>query len=184
MPATNPQRLARLITIIATPAQLRSVPGPSQVSPRYMFVLSLGRLFQWTAGSALLDDGLAVLVPNAGGFQGAWIYQRSMPNASGAAVALTGTANVHLTVGGGFQYVLPAATLGTNTTVYLDATNAAAGDEMGIDRADLTANTYTVANNGAAPGTIKVLPASALSNLTVYFDGANWKHRRSSLSLP
>ena len=174
--------LQRSITIVSTPATLRSIPGPSLLA-RYVYVLSLGRLYQWTAGSNLVDDGLAVIVPNTGGFQGAWIYQRSLPNAAAAPVALTNGVDVHINVGLGTFYRLPLATLGANRALYIDATNAAAGDTIEILREDLGAWTYTVNNNGAAPSTIKVLPISVGSELIVYFDGSNWLHRRSALTL-
>jgi hypothetical protein len=175
--------LQRAITVVASPSVLRSIPGPSSQLPRYVFVLSLGRVFQWTAGSSLQDDGLTVVVPNTGGFQGAWIYQRSLPTATGLPVALTGAANVHLTVGGGAYYELPTATLTANTDVYLDVTNAAAGDELEFMRFDVTAYTYTVHNNGGTPGVLWVMPASSRSFGVAYFDGSNWRHKRSSLTL-
>lgn len=172
--------LQRATTVATTPDALRSVPGPAL--PRYVWVLSLRALFRWVVGSAAEDDGFTVLVPTTGGFQGAWLLCRPSPTPSGAPVLL-GDADAQVSVGQGFWFQLPAATLTAPHTVTLETTNAALGDEVELSRFDTTANALTWANGGPAGGTIVVLSGGTQSFAVAYFDGSNFVLRRSARML-
>ncbi|HEY7541606.1 MAG TPA: hypothetical protein VIF11_15785 [Methylomirabilota bacterium] len=75
------------------------------------------------------------------------------------------------------QYTLPAATLTANRTVTLNASSAITGQLVRIVRKDLTANTYTIINNGTnGPNNLRVLAASpgAVCAGTAMYNGVDW----------
>lgn len=146
---------------------------------RYAIPLDLPAMFRWAVGSTLLDDGFTVLVPTgSSNYQGAWLRVRE-DNKGADLTASTAT----LTVGGKRWRRIPAATLTGNQTIALSTTNAAAGDWIQVTRADVGAYTVALTNSGPAAGTVVTLPVSAKSWALVYFDGTNWLHRASGLSL-
>jgi len=166
----------RTFDIVATVAELRARPGTYLA--RYAWVLELGTPFRWVLNSTATNDGRTVITSLVGGFQGAWLRCRT-PDAG----ADLGDADATLTVGGGFWYTLPAATLTANRVVTLDPTNAEAGDPIEVTRLDTTAYTLTVVNGGPASGTLFTMPVSARSFALAYFNGSDFVPRRSGLML-
>lgn len=166
----------RTITVVATVAELRAVPGPEWA--RYVFVLELGRVFRWVPLSALTHDGRAVITSTVGGFSGAWLLVRP----TGEPVAL-GDGNATIGIGDGAWRRLATGTLTAHRTATLSTTNAAAGDEIEVTRLDVEAFTYALVNGGPGAGTLVTLPASLRSFAVLHFDGTNWLLRRSALML-
>lgn len=61
----------RAITVVPGADQLRTAFGPPLVE--YVFLLDLGRVFRWSAGTSATDDGLTAINSSGGGFPGAWL---------------------------------------------------------------------------------------------------------------
>jgi hypothetical protein len=171
-----PERQSALI--FTTAAQLRQEPGPS-VSERYAIVLALGPdPFAWTLYSSATDDGINVIAPSGGPGSGRWIRTRSDDRGSDLTDAST-----TITVASGRTRVLPAATLTANQILVLGTTGAVAGDELYIVRNDTTAYTYTITNGGAGAGNIAVMPVSNRAWCLARFDGTDFVHLGSGISL-
>ena len=146
---------------------------------RYAIPLDVPALFRWAVGSILADDGWTVIVPTASSnYSGAWLRIREADKGADLTAA-TAT----LTVGGKRWRRIPAATLTANQSIALSTTNAAAGDWIHVSREDVGAYTVALTNGGPAAGTVVTLPISAKAWALVYFDGTNWLHRASGLSL-
>jgi hypothetical protein len=172
---TLPARQSALI--FTTAQQLRQEPGPS-TAERYAFVIELGCLFAWTLYSGLTDDGIDVVAPSGGPGSGRWIRTRS----DDIGDDLT-DANATILVSGNRTRVLPAATLTANRTLTLSTTGAVEGDELFIVRNDATAYTYTLANSGVGAGNVAIMPISNRAWCRARFDGTNWIHLASGISL-
>ena len=146
---------------------------------RYAIPLDLPALFRWAIGSTLADDGFTVIVPTgSSNYQGAWLRVREADKGADLTAATTS-----LTVGGKRWRRIPVATLTANQSIALSTTNAASGDWLHVSREDVGAYTVTLTNSGPAAGTVATLPVSARSWALFYFDGTNWLHRASGLSL-
>lgn len=162
----------RAITTTATPATLRSIPG--QLLARYVYVLSIGAVFRWSPNNTATDDGFSAIVPNVGGYQGAWLVCRPQSTASGLPTALANSAQ-HINIGLGLWFTAAAFTAPQSVTI--DTTNAQTGDEIEI--LNPSAYVLTLVNGGPGAGTIRALPASAW--IVAYFNGTDWVLRRSAL---
>lgn len=171
-----PKRQSALI--FATAQQLRQEPGPS-ASERYAIVLELGpEPFAWTLYDDSTDDGIDVIEPSGGPGTGRWIRTRSDNRGSDLTDA---AATIY--VSGNRTRVLPAATLTANRSLTLSTTGAVEGDELLIVRNDTTAYTYTLINGGAGAGNVAVMPVSNRAWCRARFDGTNWIHLGSGISL-
>lgn len=170
-----PKRQSALI--FTTAQQLRQDPGPS-ASERYAYVLALGAMFAWTLYDGSDDDGIDVIAPSGGPGTGTWKRTRS----NDIGMILT-DANATILVSGNRTRILPAATLTANRSLTLDDEGAVSGDELLIVRNDATAYTYTVINGGAGAGNVAVMPVSSRAWCRARFDGTNWIHIGSGLSL-
>ena len=145
----------------------------------YVIPVDVPALFRWVLGSTLADDGFTVIVPTGtSSYLGAWIRVREDDKGTDLTSATTS-----LTVGGKRWRRIPTGTLSANQTIALSTTTAAAGDWILITREDVGAYTVALTNSGPAAGTAVTLPVSARSWALVYFDGINWLHRASGLSL-
>ncbi len=165
----------RAITVLSSVALLRADQGPA--IPHYAFLLDLGAVFRFSPGSALEDDGFTVIVPLGGGEAGAWLRVREPDQGDD----LTGSGTV--TVGGGRWRRVPEASLAADASLLLSTVNAEKGDWIDFTREDVGAYTVALVNGGPAAGTLVTLPVSARSWARVYFNGVNWLHRSSGLSL-
>lgn len=163
-------------TVYATAAALASRPGPTTTS-RYAYVVSLDKVFQWSAASALTTDNVTVIGTSSGG-AGQWLAVRAPHRGAD----LT-NADVTLQVSGDTWRVLPVATLTGPHTCTLGTTQAVAGDVVEITRLDVTANTYTIINGGPAAGNLAVFPVSQRAFIKAQFDGTNWVTRHSAQML-
>lgn len=170
-----PKRQSALV--FTTVQQLRQEPGPS-VSERYAYVLELGAMFAWTLYDGSTDDGIDVVAPSGGPGTGTWIRTRSNDRGDD----LT-NADATILVSGDRVRVLPAATLTANHTLTLSTTGAVEGDELLVVRNDATAYTYTLINGGAGAGNVAVMPVSQRAWCRARFDGTNWIHLGSGISL-
>lgn len=175
-PGTEPPKRQSAL-IFTTAAQLRQEPGPS-VSERYAFVIELGALFAWTLYNGDADDGINVIAPSGGPGSGTW--KRTRSNDTGSNLT---DANVTILVSDNRTRILPAATLTTNRTLTLGTTGAVSGDELFIVRSDTGMYTYTIVNGGAGAGNVVILPDSNRSWCRARFDGTNWIHLASGISL-
>lgn len=163
--------------VFTTAQQLRQEPGPS-VDERYAVVLELGAIFAWTLNSAETDDGIDIVAPSGGPGSGRWIRTRSDDRGDD----LT-NANATILVSGNRTRILPATTLAASRSLTLGTTGAVEGDEIHIVRNDATAYTYTLVNGGAGAGNVAVMPVSNRAWCRARFDGTNWIHLGSGISL-
>lgn len=176
-PGTIPAKRQSAI-VFTTAQQLRQEPGPS-VAERYAVVLELGpAIFAWTLYDSSTDDGIDVIAPSGGPGTGRWIRTRS--DDRGADLT---DANATILVSGNRTRVLPTATLTTNRSLTLDDEGAVEGDELYVARNDATAYTYTLINGGAGAGNVAVMPISNRAWCRARFDGTNWIHIGSGISL-
>lgn len=171
-----PARQTPLVFITAQ--QLRQEPGPS-TSERYAIVLELGpEPFAWTLYDGTTDDGFNVIAPSKGPGTGRWKRIRSDDRGED----LT-DASATIYVSGGRTRVLPVSTLSDNRVLTLGTTGAVAGDELFIVRNDVEAFTFTIANGGPGAGIVAVMPVSNRAWCRARFDGTNWIHIASGISL-
>lgn len=61
----------RSITVVQGVDQLRTGPGPALTE--YVFLLDLGRVFRWSAGTSATDDGRTAINTSGAGFPGAYL---------------------------------------------------------------------------------------------------------------
>jgi hypothetical protein len=164
--------------VFTTVQQLRQEPAPLS-SERYAVVLELGKVFAWNLYGSDDHNGITVIAPQSGGAgTGRWIVTRC--NDRGADLA---DASATITVSQGRTRVLPASTLTANRSLTLGTTRAEAGDEFYVIRNDATAFTFTLVNGGAGAGNVAVMPVSNRSWCLTRYDGTNWIHLGSGLSL-
>lgn len=163
--------------VFTTAQQLRQEPSPS-TEERYAFVLELGAMFAWTLYSGATHDGIDVIAPTSGPATGRWIRTRSNDRGDD----LTDF-DATILISGNRTRVLPAATLTANRTVTLGIAGAVVGDELFIVRNDATAYTYTAINGGTAAGNVAVMPVSNRAWCRARFDGTDWTHIASGISL-
>lgn len=176
LPGTvQPTRQSALV--FTTAQQLRQEPGP-RAAERYAFVLELGAMFAWTLYDGSTDDGIDVIAPSGGPGTGTW--KRTRSNNSGSNLT---DANATILVSGNRTRILPASTLTANRTLTLGTTGAVSGDELFVVRNDSTAFTYTLINGGSGAGNIVVMPISNRAWCRARFDGTNWIHIASGISL-
>jgi hypothetical protein len=165
-------------TVYLTAADLASDPGP-RTTTRYAIVLELGpEVFRWVYGSTDTADDVNIIGSAAGGAAGRWVRTRG---------AIRGAdltdANATLLVSGDRLRVIPPATITDNRTLTLGATGAVEGDWIQVTRNGTEAFTVTLVNGGAGAGNVAVMPISARSWTIATFDGTNWIHKASGLSL-
>ncbi len=165
----------RAVTVMSSAAAMRADRGPG--IPHYAFPLDLGAVFRFSPGSTLADDGFTVIVPLGGGEAGAWLRVREPDQGDD----ITGSDTV--TVGGRRWRRIPVASLAADASLLLSTVNAEAGDWIEFTREDVGAYTVALVNGGPAAGTLVTLPVSVRSWARVYFNGVNWLHRCSGLSL-
>lgn len=98
---------------------------------------------------------------------------------------------VAMAIAQGRWRVLQAATLSANRSQALSVTGAVAGDQMLIERLDLTDYTYTVTDAGPGTPTLFVFPGGSVGGVLCQFDGTNWfakhpgiKHAAASATIP
>ena len=170
--------IPRLFAIIRNSiAHLRA--DTARETEGYVTPLDVPALFRWVLGSQLADDGWTTIVPTGtSSYIGAWVRVRE--DDKGADLTSSSTS---LTVGGKRWRRIPISTLSADQTIALSTTNAAAGDWILITREDVGAYTVALTNSGPAAGTVVTLPVSARSWALLYFDGVNWLHRASGMSL-
>jgi hypothetical protein len=172
-----PERPHQAAVVYATVAALAQERGP-QTDRRFVLVLELGpQVFSWALYDTTDADGVNVIAPS-GGAVGRW--KRARYDERGEDLA---DADQALTVAGGRLRVLPPATLTDDRTLTLDDAGAAAGDQILITRNDVSAFTATIVNGGAGGGNVAVMPVSVRSWCLSVFDGTNWIHAASGLSL-
>jgi hypothetical protein len=172
-----PERPHQAAVVFATVAALAQERGP-HTDRRFAVVLELGpQVFSWALYDTTTADDVNVIAPS-GGATGRW--KRARYDERGADLT---DADQTLTVAGRRLRVLPPATLTTNRTLTLDDAGAGAGDQILITRNDATANTLTIVNGGAGGGNVAVMPVSVRSWCLAVFDGTNWIHAASGLSL-
>lgn len=171
-----PKRQSALI--FTTAQQLRQEPGPAS-SERYAIVLELGpSVFAWTLYGTATDDGIDVIAPSGGPGSGRWIRTRS----NDIGTNLT-DANATILVSEGRTRILLASTLTANRTLTLGTTGAVSGDELFVVRNDATAFAFAIVNGGAGAGNVAVMPVSNRAWCRARFDGTNWIHLASGISL-
>lgn len=161
--------------IRASVASVRGDIGPP--IQRYVVPLDHPELFAWVAGSTDTDDGWTT-IGASGGSAGRW-KRVARPDQGDDLVDGAET----VTVAGGPWRVLPVATLTASCTKILSATGAVEGDLLELTRHDVGAYTVAWTNGGSGGGTVATMPVSARSWLLVYFNGADWVHRRSGAML-
>lgn len=171
-----PARQSALIFITAQ--QLRQEYAPS-VAERYAVVLELGKIFAWNLYGTDDHDGVTVIAPQSGGAgSGRWVAVR--PDELGEDLT---NADAMIAVSGKRTRILPPATLTSNHTLTLDDEGAVQGDELLIVRNDIAAYTYTLINGGADAGNVAVMPVSNRAWCCARFDGTDWIHCGSGISL-
>lgn len=164
--------------VFTTVQQLRQEPAPLS-SERYAIVLELGRVFAWNLYGTDAHNGITVIAPQSGGAgTGTWEVARSDDRGSD----LT-DASATITVAQGRTRVLLASTLTANRSLTLSTTGAEDGDEIYVVRNDATAFTLTLINGGAGAGNVAVMPVSSRAWCLARFDGTNWIHLGSGISL-
>lgn len=173
--------LPRAVAIVPSIAVLRSQPGPALA--RYFWVLELGASFRWALNSLALDDGFTAIVPNVGGFQGAWLRMRTTERGPDIAAADFTAHAATVGVASGYWQVITPASLTGASTITLDPAGAVAGDWKEFTREDTTGNTLAFVNGGPAAGTLTTMPVSARAYARFDFDGTNFVRRTSGLLL-
>lgn len=165
-------------TIYLTAADLANDAGPRD-SVRYAHVLVLGpELWRWVYGDVSTADGINIIEPASGGGLGRWI--RTRPTLQGADLV---DGNQTITVAGNRWRVLPAATVTAPMTITIDDAGAVDGDEILLSRNGTEAFAVTVANGGTGGGNVAICPAGSRAWVWAAFDGTDWIHKASGLSL-
>ena len=165
-------------TVYLTAAELANDPGPLD-STRSAHVLELGpELWRWVYGDVSTADDVNIIEPADGGGLGRWVRTRA--TLRGADLV---DGDQTLTVAGNRHRIIPAATITGNSIVTLDDEGAAEGDWILVTRNDTEAFTVTIANGGPGAGNLAVMPVSVRSWALSVFDGTNWVHAASGLSL-
>jgi hypothetical protein len=165
-------------TVYLTAADLASDPGP-RTTTRYAIVLELGpEVWRWVYGSTDTADNINIIGSASGGGLGRWLRTRAVLRGAD----LT-DANATLLVSGNRLRVIPPATLTDDLALTLGTTGAVEGDWIQVTRNDTEAFTATIINGGEGAGNVAVMPISARSWVISTFDGTNWVHTSSGLSL-
>lgn len=176
-PGTEPPKRQSAL-VFATVQQLRQEPAPL-TSERYAFVLEIGKTFAWNLYGSDDHNGITVIAPQSGGpGTGRWEVARS----DDRGVDLTDD-NAVILVSERRTRVLPAETLTANRVLTLGTTGAEVGDELHVVRNDVEAFTLTIVNGGTGAGNVAVMPVSTRAWCLARFDGTNWIHLGSGLSL-
>lgn len=165
-------------TVYLTAADLANDPGPL-TTVRYAIVLALGpEVFRWVYGDVSTADDISIIEPATGGGLGRWIRTRAALRGEDLA-----TGNQTIAIAGNRWRVIPAATILGNSIITIDDAGAVEGDEILITRNGTEAFTVTIANGGAGGGNIVVMPSGVRSWALSAFDGTDWIHKASGLSL-
>ena len=165
-------------TVYLTAADLANDPGPL-TTVRYAFVLELGpEVWRWAYGDVSTADDVNIIESANGGGLGRWIRARA--TLRGADLT---TGNQTITVAGNRWRVIPAATIAGASVITIDDAGAVEGDEILVTRNGVEAFTVTLVNGGAGAGNLVVMPAGFRSWALSGFDGTNWVHKASGLSL-
>lgn len=174
---TLPARPRQSAIVYPTPAALSQDPGPAS-SMAYAVVLSLGpTVFSWALYDETDADDVNVIAPT-GGSPGRWKRARFVERGDDLA-----DASATILVSGGRHRVIPPDTITAPRTLTLGTTGAVAGDKLLITRNDSAAHAVTLANGGTNAGTVAVMPAGARAWCLAVFDGTDWIHKASALSL-
>lgn len=165
-------------TVYLTAEDLANDPGP-QTTVRYAVVLELGpEPFRWVYDDVTDADNINVIETNGTGGPGRWHRTRAVARGDDLV-----DGNQTIDVSGNRWRVIPAATITGNSTVTIDDAGAVEGDEIFITRNGTEAFTVTIANGGAGGGNIAVCPAGSRAWVIAAFDGTNFVHKASGLSL-
>lgn len=165
-------------TVYLTAADLANDPGPL-TTVRYAHVLELGpELWRWVYGDVSTADDVNIIEPANGGGLGRWIRTRATLRGAN----LT-TGNQTITISGNRWRVIPAATILANSVITLDDAGAVEGDWILVTRNGTEAFTVTIANGGTGGGNLAVMPVSVRAWALSVFDGTDWIHGASGLSL-
>lgn len=165
-------------TVYLTAADLANDPGPRD-AVRYAHVLELGpETWRWVHSDVSTADNVNIIEPANGGGLGRWIRNRT--SLRGADLT---TGDQTITVAGNRWRVIPAATIAGNSIITLEDAGAVEGDWILVTRNGTEAFTVTIANGGTGGGNIAVMPISVRAWALSVFDGTNWIHAASGLSL-
>jgi hypothetical protein len=87
-------------------------------------------------------------------------------------------ADATVNISDGSRFILPAVLLGgltANRILTLGTSGSPmTGDTVTVERYDVTAYTYAIANGGPAGGTLFTFPVSVKRRASFQYDGANW----------
>lgn len=178
----TPRRSPTILPSVAV-AQSSNGPvqGPQDAAPVW-HIWGLPGLFRWAMGSAITDDGGATCIETSGGQQGRFLRERCPDRGED----LTNAAATIYPSGKRWR-VLPAATLSANRVLTLgvgsSTVSVVEGDWIYITREDVGAYTFTILNGGVGAGNVAVMPVSQRAWCLAYFDGTNWVHKGSGISL-